>query len=100
MLVRLGGLFLFAGIALWLWAVFDSLTAPAERVRLLPKGLWVIAVLLFSDVGAIAWFLFGRPKAAARVRAGGGSSSVGPDDDPEFLRRLAEDVRRRRDEPA
>ncbi len=112
MLIRFGGLLSLVAIALWLWAIFDSLTAPAERIRYLPKAVWVIIVLLFVDLGAIAWFLFGRPRAAAGAKAGlpqrmigrfGGGGSAGgklpsrstaPDDDPDFLRRLGDQVRR------
>ncbi len=95
MLIRLGGLFALVSVALWLWGVFDSITAPADRVRLLPKVLWVVAVLLLFDVGAVLWFVFGRPR---RTVSSGARRSTAPDDDPEFLRRLGDDVRRRRDD--
>jgi Phospholipase_D-nuclease N-terminal len=110
MLLRLGGIFFVIGLVLWLWALFDSVTAPADRVRLLPKLLWILIVVIFTDVGAVLWFLAGRPRATAGAPArpvGFGWQSHGssggarrrpsaPDDDPEFLRRLAEDVRRKR----
>jgi hypothetical protein len=100
MFASLGGLFTFVLLALWLWALYDSITMPAERVRYLPKGVWVIIVLLLAGIGAIAWFIFGRPHAmvgtpgAGRQMPGGGSPSasrrrfIAPDDDPEFLRGL------------
>ena len=104
-------------IAVWLWAIFDSMTAPAERIRHLPKAVWVIIVLLFTDLGAIAWFLFGRPRASADAGAnlpqrtmgrfgtdssGSGNQlprrSVAPDDDPDFLRKLGEQQPRKDEE--
>jgi hypothetical protein len=114
MFIRFGGLVSLLAIAVWLWAIFDSITAPADRIRLLPKAVWVILVLLFMDLGAIAWFVLGRPRSQSgtgvtlRQRAGGrvgtGPSNSGPprrslapDDDPEFLRRLGD--RTRRDQP-
>jgi hypothetical protein len=123
MLIRFGGLLGLIAIAVWLWAIFDSMTAPAERIRHLPKAVWVIIVLLFTDLGAIAWFLFGRPRASADADAnlpqrtmgrfgtdssGSGNQlprrSVAPDDDPDFLRRLGDQVRREKpdqgDEPS
>ncbi|MEP6599248.1 MAG: PLD nuclease N-terminal domain-containing protein [Actinomycetota bacterium] len=107
MLIRFGGLLTLIAVGVWLWAVFDSITAPADRIRALPKAIWVIIVLLFSTLGAIAWFAFGRPRATARTPGGGvgrmlgGSSagppprrSVAPDDDPDFLRRLRDEMRK------
>jgi Phospholipase_D-nuclease N-terminal len=115
MLIRLGGLFTLLAIALWLWAIFDSITAPPERIRLLPKAVWVIVVLLFADLGAIAWMVLGRPRAQGATGAGitqrlaGRAGRAGPtvpsprpvrstapDDDPEFLRRLNDQMRRQR----
>jgi hypothetical protein len=110
MLLRLGGIFFIIGLVLWLWALFDSVTAPPDRVRNLPKLVWILIVVIFTDVGAVLWFLGGRPRATASAPtrpAGFGWQSHGnstgsrrgpsaPDDDPEFLRRLSEDVRRKR----
>jgi hypothetical protein len=67
MLVSIGGLFTLLVIAFWLWAVYDSLTSDADRVRALPKGIWVIIVLLIIPfaLGAIGWVVFGRPRAGS-----------------------------------
>lgn len=109
MLIRFGGLLTLIAIGVWLWAIFDSITAPAERIRALPKAIWVIIVLIFSTPGAIAWFAFGRPRAAARTPGSGSGRMLGafgsgggqpprrstaPDDDPDFLRRLRDDLRK------
>lgn len=110
MLIRLGGLFFLISLIFWLWALFDALTAEPARVRLLPKLLWFVVVLLLFEVGALAWVVFGRPRAHQPNRTGGRSSGssylgdlgnlgrpssrpsrdrpVGPDDDPDFLRGL------------
>jgi hypothetical protein len=111
MFIRLGGVFTLIAVIGWLYAIFDALTAPAERIRTLPKAIWLIIVLLLLDIGAIAWFIWGRPRASVSARAPrspfgwqshGGSPggpprrSVAPDDDPDFLRRLRDDIRRDR----
>ena len=114
MLIRVGGIIGVVLFVLWLYAVFDSITAPAERVRLLPKALWVLVVLLLSLLGATLWFAFGRPLAV--YPAGGVQSApptgmrprgglrydappsrrskpvrgIAPDDDVAFLRSLEE----------
>jgi len=114
MLIRLGGLFFLISLIFWLWALFDSATAEPARVRLLPKLLWFGVILLLFEVGALAWVVFGRPRAGQPNRTGSRSSGsrgsfgsfdlgelgrpsssrssrdrpVGPDDDPDFLRGL------------
>jgi len=52
------------GVALLLWAycIFDVLTTDTEGIRNLPKWLWLIIVVLFPDIGAMAWRMLGRPQ--------------------------------------
>jgi len=79
-------------------ALISCLSAEEEDIRALPRLFWVLIILLFSPVGAIAWFLAGKePRGGQRHvrRPGSGSPepnrprrTVAPDDDPEFLRRL------------
>jgi hypothetical protein len=82
-------------IAVTVYAVVDCIQTDDAQVRGLPKLLWLLLILLFPSVGAIAWFIAGRPQSDA---AGRGPSRRGPthrpppprgpDDDPDFLRRL------------
>jgi hypothetical protein len=57
-----GGIFLFALFAFWLFALVDCITTPAPLCRNLPKLLWIIVIVLLSDVGALLWVLAGRPR--------------------------------------
>ena len=82
-------------IAVTVYAVVDCIQTDDAQVRGLPKPLWVLLILLFPVVGAIAWFIAGRPQRGAPGPgpSGRGSSHQpppprGPDDDPDFLRRL------------
>lgn len=96
-----------AGLVVWLYSLFDVITTPRQDVRTLPKLGWVAVVFLFFVFGAIAWLLLGRPRndAVGSARLAHPSSTEqtaarpdpqprghgpprGPDDDPEFLRRL------------
>ncbi|MET7403200.1 PLD nuclease N-terminal domain-containing protein [Dactylosporangium sp. NPDC005572] len=108
-MVRLYGLLFLVNLALLVIALIDCLSTDEDEIRNLPKIAWVFIILLFSPVGAIVWFVAGRPqRAVARAggewRAGGGfpeatrpsTRSMAPDDDPEFLRGLAKG--RREDE--
>jgi len=94
MILKLGGLFFIISVVFWLWAIFDAITTEADRVRNLPKLAWVILVLMFFEIGALAWALLGRPSnkfstsPSSNTGRPGQSGPVGPDDDPDFLRKL------------
>jgi hypothetical protein len=111
-LIRFGGILFLAALAVWLYAVLDAASSDRTQVRRLPKGVWVAIVLLTFVVGALAWLLYGRPRASVTRRPtlgssgrtawptrpgrtgddapsnglfGRTSSRPAPDDDPEFL---------------
>lgn len=116
MLVRFGGILVLAMIAVWLYCVLDAATADKDRVRTLPKGAWVVVVVVTFFAGALAWLLLGRPRGPERAPRLGSSrrtswparprptssdggafrrpGPVAPDDDPEFLARLDRDAAR------
>lgn len=77
-------------VALTVYAVVDCIQTDDSRVRNLPKLMWILLVLLFPLVGPIAWFLAGRPPKAnpGQGRRPQARPPRGPDDDPDFLRRL------------
>ena len=100
--------------ALTLYALLDCARTPEESMPArMPKFLWIILVVLFPTIGPIAWIIVSRVKAAEErggfVEPTVWSSKEGttfrrperarpmaPDDDPEFLRSLERDIRRRR----
>jgi hypothetical protein len=49
-------------LALWIWAILDVIATENELCRSLPKGVWLILVLILPDIGSIAWVLLGRPE--------------------------------------
>jgi hypothetical protein len=51
-------------VAFWIWALFDCISTDSALCRNLPKGFWLILVLLLPDLGALAWLLLGRPERA------------------------------------
>jgi hypothetical protein len=102
--IRLYSLFALVDLALLVIALIDCLSADEGAIRALPRGFWVILILLFSPIGPIAWFVAGRPARPVTLsngttwRPGSGfpenhrparTGPLAPDDDPEFLRRLA-----------
>jgi hypothetical protein len=101
----------------WLYCLTDAVMTPAFAFRGLPKVAWVSIIAATFIVGAIGWLLARsasrRPWAAvgpvdwpaaeaslARHPAGryrkapSPAPPRGPDDDPEFLRRLGRAVPR------
>lgn len=96
---------------LWVFCIFDAITADETRVRNLPKGLWIVLVILLFDIGSLMWLVAGRPQGAARSLPYKGNQGIppeydrpgravaaNPDDDAAFLdglRRRAEEQRRK-----
>ena len=99
-------------IAVWIYCFIDVLLTLPEDCRNLPKLAWVFIVLLFPDIGSIAWLVAGKnwnksgsnvPKSRVSAQfpeydRPGRHVPANPDDDAEFLaglRRRAEEQRRR-----
>ncbi|MET8151735.1 PLD nuclease N-terminal domain-containing protein [Actinoplanes sp. NPDC049668] len=106
-MIRLYSLFVLIDLALLVIALIGCLSAEESEIRALPRIAWVFIILLFSPIGPIAWFVAGRPARPVRLsngttwRPGNGfpedqrprKGPVAPDDDPEFLRKLAGSLR-------
>ncbi len=79
-----------------LWALVELLQTAGSAVRTLPRWVWAVLIVALPPLGAVAWFLLGRPQAAgglgaaARLRCRwwrkqAHVSRPAPDDDLEFL---------------
>jgi Phospholipase_D-nuclease N-terminal len=99
---RLFPLLALADLAVLVVALIDCLSVEEHEIRALPRIAWVFLIVLVSPIGGIAWFVAGRPeRSGARApdrawRPGNGfpeaerpRRELAPDDDPEFLSRLA-----------
>jgi hypothetical protein len=93
-------LFIFlaaAQLALFVLALISCLAA--ERVRALPRALWVLFIVVIPLAGPIAYFVWGRPASppleGTLVRRGARRPPSSPDDDPEFLRGVDSEQSRR-----
>jgi hypothetical protein len=95
-------------LAVWIFCIIDVITTPEDRVRNLPRPLWLLIVILLLDLGSIAWLVAGRPWNGKGARpqspgsaTGAASKATNPDDDEEFLaglRARADEQRRRAQE--
>jgi Phospholipase_D-nuclease N-terminal len=83
------------------YALVDCARSNGPELRLLSKPLWLLVILLLPLAGPVLYLMLGR---APEAPPGPAARPLAPDDDPEFLRRLelerrrrlAEDERRRR----
>jgi Phospholipase_D-nuclease N-terminal len=97
------GVFGLIALGVWIFCIIDAITTPADKVRNLPKVVWVLIVILLTFPGSIVWLVAGRPwgpkrAAGGSVRAAPRSRPTNPDDDVEFLASLqarADEQRRR-----
>ena len=76
-------------VAVTIFAVVDSAMTSRERVRGISKALWILVILVFPVVGPILWFIIGKDRSTGAGKPG---RRLGPDDDPEFLRRLEQEL--------
>jgi hypothetical protein len=85
-------------VVLAVWALVDLWQTPRSLVRAMAKPFWFIAVLFLPVLGPLTWLLVGAQRR--RRFPGGGAQGpaprpVAPDDDPDFLRKLDEERRRK-----
>jgi hypothetical protein len=87
-------------VVVTLYGLIDCILIPRTLARSLPKWVWLIVIVLVPFFGAVAWLVAGRPsrdQVATEVSPGGATPSrratgpMAPDDDPNFLRKLADD---------
>lgn len=94
-------------IILAIAALADCIQTEDSRVRGIPKWAWIILIVIIPWVGPLTWLLVGRDGAWWFRFVGDAAQSglprrgeqraargVAPDDDDEFLRRLADDIER------
>lgn len=72
-------------VVVTLYCLIDIAQVDGSRVRLMPRWLWALVVCI-PYLGALLWFVLGRPtKPASGTRT---RRPRAPDDDPDFLRGL------------
>jgi len=76
---------LVAVIGLGVYAFVAALQAEDTAIRAMPRWLWVAAIVLVPVAGPVAWLLWGRPLGVTPPPE---HRPLGPDDDPDFLKRL------------
>lgn len=76
-----------AWVVLTVFTAVFAISAKSSEVRVLAKGLWIAIIILVPIIGALLYLTIGRPMGKPTT------TQVAPDDDPDFLRRLAEQLK-------
>jgi hypothetical protein len=90
----LRGLPVLIELGLLVYCLIDAIQTPGEDTRNLPKGLWILIIIVLPIVGGIAWLVAGRPlRPVGPPRTTGYPEyervrPLAPDDDPQFLASL------------
>lgn len=53
-------------LVLWLYCIYDVITTDDAIIQHLPKIVWILIVVLLSDIGSLLWLGLGRPRSWAR----------------------------------
>jgi hypothetical protein len=80
-----------AVLVVYVYGLVDVIRTDRRSTRGISKGAWIVVVLL-PILGAVLWFILGRPYGS-RPTPQPSSHPTAPDDDPDFLRNL--EIRRR-----
>ena len=107
------GAVLIALTLFWVYTVLEVITTDEARMRNLPKMTWLLLVVLLLEIGALAWWVAGRPQGQARSLPYKGNTGIppeydrpgrataySPDDDAAFLAQLRERAEEQRKKAA
>ena len=104
---------ILVAVGVMIYALIEAISTPSDRVRIMPKGVWIVVIVLIPLVGGVLWLLFGNQNSylASTVQGfkqtSGPARPASPDDDEEFLRSLdiqraqqkkAEELRKREED--
>lgn len=89
---------IIVSVGVMIYALIEAISTPSARTRIMPKGIWIVVIILVPLIGGVLWLLFGNENSylASTVqgfqKTSGPTRPTTPDDDEEFLRSL--DVQR------
>lgn len=87
---------LLVTVGVAIYALVDLLRSRPDEIRGLPKVVWVVAIAFVPLAGSVAYLIMGRVGAGIdRTGSGSVPRVVAPDDDPDFLRALDWETRRK-----
>ncbi|MCU1522592.1 MAG: hypothetical protein JWM01_1783 [Arthrobacter sp.] len=81
-----------AVLVVFVYGLIDVIRTDPRQTKGISKPAWIVVQIVLPVIGAVLWFLIGRPRGTGPTAASY-SHPVAPDDDPDFLRNL--ELRRR-----
>ncbi|MET3921983.1 PLD nuclease N-terminal domain-containing protein [Arthrobacter sp. UYEF20] len=81
-----------AVLVVFVYGLIDVIRTDSRQTRGISKPAWIVVQIVLPVIGAILWFLIGRPRGTGPAPVTY-SHPIAPDDDPDFLRNL--EIRRR-----
>ncbi|WEO77716.1 PLD nuclease N-terminal domain-containing protein [Cryobacterium sp. SO2] len=76
-------------VILTIYTLVDCAVFDRNRIRGVPRWVWIFVIILIPVIGPVLWLLIGRGRRGNAGPAGGRvMRSMAPDDDPDFLRGL------------
>jgi hypothetical protein len=100
MFLALRGLPALLEIGLLIFCLIEVIQTPADEIRGLAKGWWIVLIVVVPVVGGIAWLVAGRPvrrgnpngwqtgQGFPEYQRSNRRAPLGPDDDADFLREI------------
>jgi hypothetical protein len=82
------GYAVIAWVVLTVFATVYAASANPRDVRVLSKPIWIVLCVFVPVFGALLYLTIGRPLDNRKP-----TTTIAPDDDPDFLRRLAEQLK-------
>ena len=82
-----------AVLVVFVYGLVDVIRTDPRQTKGISKPAWIVVQIVLPVIGAILWFLIGRPRGTSPVRTTY-RHPIAPDDDPDFLRNL--ELRRRK----
>jgi hypothetical protein len=79
-------------LLVFVYGLVDVIRTDRRDTGGISKPAWIVVMILLPVLGAVLWFLIGRPYKF-RAAPQPANHSTAPDDDPDFLRNL--EIRRR-----
>lgn len=85
---------ILVSVGVMIYALIEAISTPSERTRIMPKGVWIVVIILIPLIGGVLWLLFGNENSYLASTVQGFKKTSGParpstpDDDEEFLRSL------------
>src|SRR5690625_7975976 len=85
---------ILVSVGVMIYALIEAISTPSDRTRIMPKGLWIVAIVLIPPLGGVLWLLFGHENSYLASTVQGFQKKSGParptsrDADEEILRSL------------